>query len=103
MNAQQVNQFPVCTQNQEIYNPGGYDSYGNYIPGNVTVRSWNTACSQRQSQYPSYSYEGPCRPVPALLGALLGGGIGGALSRGDGRWWAVPVGAAVGGAVFGCN
>jgi hypothetical protein len=29
--------------------------------------------------------------------------VGAALSRGDGRYWAVPVGAAVGGAVFGCN
>jgi hypothetical protein len=31
--AQQVNQFAVCTQNQEVYRPGGYDRYGNYVPG----------------------------------------------------------------------
>ena len=30
--AQQVNNYAVCTQNQEVYRPGGYDRYGNYVP-----------------------------------------------------------------------
>ena len=37
-----------------------------------------------------------------IAGALLGGGIGGAVSRKEGRWWAVPLGA-VTGAAIGCQ
>ena len=31
-----------------------------------------------------------------MAGLLLGGGAGAALSRGDGRWWAIPLGAVLG-------
>ena len=37
-----------------------------------------------------------------IAGALLGGGLGGAVSRKEGRWWAVPLGA-VTGAAIGCQ
>ena len=37
-----------------------------------------------------------------VAGALLGGGAGAALSRGDGRWWAIPLGAVVGSGI-GCD
>jgi hypothetical protein len=37
------------------------------------------------------------------LGALLGGGVAASMSRGNGYYWSVPVGAAIGGAMFGCN
>ena len=37
-----------------------------------------------------------------IAGALLGGGLGGAISRKQGRWWAVPIGA-VTGAAIGCQ
>ena len=37
-----------------------------------------------------------------VIGGLLGGGIGGLISRGDGRWIAVPTGA-VAGALLGCQ
>ena len=37
-----------------------------------------------------------------IAGALLGGGAGAAMSRGDGRWWAIPLGAVVGSAI-GCD
>ena len=37
-----------------------------------------------------------------LIGGLLGGGIGATLSRGDGRWWAIPLGVASG-AMVGCH
>ena len=37
-----------------------------------------------------------------VAGALLGGGLGGAVSRKEGRWWAVPLGA-VTGAAIGCQ
>ena len=38
----------------------------------------------------------------AILGGILGGGAGAALSRGDGRWWAIPLGV-VTGSVIGCD
>ena len=31
-----------------------------------------------------------------IAGGLLGGGLAAAISRGDGRWWAIPLGAVVG-------
>ena len=37
-----------------------------------------------------------------IAGALLGGGAAAAMSRGDGRWWAIPLGAVVGSG-FGCD
>ena len=37
-----------------------------------------------------------------IAGALLGGGVGGAISRKEGRWWAIPLGA-VTGAAIGCQ
>ena len=37
-----------------------------------------------------------------VAGALLGGAAGAAMSRGDGRWWAIPIGAVVGSAI-GCD
>ena len=38
----------------------------------------------------------------SVLGGILGGGAGAALSRGDGRWWAIPLGI-VGGSMVGCQ
>ena len=38
----------------------------------------------------------------AVLGGIAGGGAGAALSRGDGRWWAIPLGF-VGGSMVGCQ
>lgn len=38
----------------------------------------------------------------AVLGGILGGGAGAAASRGDGRWWAIPLGI-VGGSMVGCQ
>mgnify|MGYP001166896026 CR=1 FL=1 len=37
-----------------------------------------------------------------VAGGLLGGGIAAAISRGDGRWWAIPTGI-VTGAMIGCD
>ncbi len=38
----------------------------------------------------------------AVLGGIGGAGAGAALSRGDGRWWAIPLGI-VGGSMVGCQ
>jgi len=37
-----------------------------------------------------------------IAGGLLGGAAGAVLSRGDGRWWAIPLGV-VGGSMIGCD
>ena len=37
-----------------------------------------------------------------IAGALLGGGAGAAMSQGDGRWWAIPLGAVLGSRI-GCE
>ena len=37
-----------------------------------------------------------------VAGAVLGGGLGAAMSKGDGRWWAIPIGAVVGSKI-GCD
>ena len=37
-----------------------------------------------------------------IAGGILGGAAGAAMSRGDGRWWAIPLGV-VGGSMIGCD
>ena len=37
-----------------------------------------------------------------IAGALIGGGAGAAMSKGDGRWWAIPLGAVLGSRI-GCE
>ena len=109
--AQQVNNYAVCTQNQEVYQPGGYDRFGNYVPGGVSVQTFNVPCNNiNQGWRPANQYYGNggyggryCNPTRSVLGALLGGGVAASMSRGDGYYWSVPVGAAIGGAMFGCN
>ena len=109
--AQQVNNYAVCTQNQEVYQPGGYDRYGNYVPGGVTVQTYNVPCNNVNQGYrPANQYYNNggyggryCNPTRSVLGALLGGGVAASMSRGNGYYWSVPVGAAIGGAMFGCN
>jgi len=121
--AQQVNEYLTCKKYRETYTPGFYDNYGRYVQGSVVTQEYRANCEtgkatgpaspapyqQTQYQQPyrpyynGYYNRGYCNPTQTALGALLGGGVGAALSRGDGRYWAVPVGAAVGGAIFGCN
>jgi hypothetical protein len=99
--AQQVNRFSVCTENREVYEPGGYDKYGNYVPGKIGIQTYNVPCGNTSPS--QYNRSNSCNPTKGLLGALLGGGIAASMSRGDGYKWSVPVGAAVGGAMIGCS
>ena len=91
---------------RETYVPGTYNS-----PGYVKKHSEKVRIPCR-GQYPSYGPQKVYRnytPSPdgnecgdgKLAGALVGGGAGAALSRGDGRWWAIPLGILVGSTV-GC-
>jgi hypothetical protein len=118
--AQQVNQFGVCTQYQEVYVPGGYDEYGNYYPGGVQTQSYNVPCNQvsggswngNQGYYGGGNgYYGRatnpnCNPTRTLLGAVLGGAIGRSMTstpnNRNNRGWATALGASLGGLAFVC-
>lgn len=117
--SQQVNEYQTCTRYRETYVPGYYDSYGNYVSGSVRTQSYRVPCGpvsyQQPVQQPQYYTPAPapapayynngvyCNPTRSALGALLGGGVAASMSQGNGYYWSVPVGAAIGGALFGCN
>jgi hypothetical protein len=94
VHAQQI-ETGLCRQ----YRPAYYDRYGNYVHGEAVVESYSVSCG---GSAPPRAYR-TCRPSQTFLGALLGGGVAASMSRGNGYAWSVPVGAAVGGYLFGCN
>ena len=84
-----------------------------YVPGTVDnpgyVRSWKETvefpCKRyHRSDEPSQStvtrtydeYDTNDCGDGKIAGGILGGGLAAAISRGDGRWWAIPLGAVVG-------
>ena len=87
-----------------------------YIPGTERdpgyVKSWKetvefpcnnnkaTIIRERSVEYREVD-ENDCSDGK-VAGALLGGAAGAAMSRGDGRWWAIPIGAVVGSKI-GCD
>jgi len=96
----------TCTRQEyrEEYIPGTARSPG-YINSwydSVEVPCWRN----RPSRPPIYQRE----PSPdgneciegSILGGIRGGGDTAAISQGDGRWWAIPLGV-VGGSVIGCD
>ena len=110
--AQQVTEFDVCTRVREVYVPGYYDSYGNFVSGSVRSERYKVPCGSTAAvvqqpvavQQPAYYGRGVyCNPTRSALGALLGAGVAASMSQGNGYLWSMPVGAAVGGAIFGCN
>lgn len=109
-----------CYKNVERYTPGYYDSYGTYHKGRVRTRRRRVPCDRYRGpvymphttpdSFPRYEEPNPnvgsadensC-VEGSVLGGILGGGAGAALSRGDGRWWAIPLGI-VGGSMVGCQ
>ncbi len=83
-----------------------------YIPGTRTNPGRIVRRDERVEVPCNNSYNGPAPTSSnvddnsclegSIIGALLGGGIGGAVSREEGRWVAVP-GGAVAGALIGCQ
>ena len=88
-----------------------------YIPGTARspgyINSWydtvEVPCWRNRPSRPSRpifqrepSPDGNECSEGAILGGILGGGAGAALSQGDGRWWAIPLGV-VAGSVVGCD
>ena len=102
-----------CYKYVEEYVPGYYNKFGRYVGGYVKSRKEKVPCwSINRPSYPD-RYEDPAPNVGggvddnscvegAVLGGILGGGAGAAASRGDGRWWAIPLGI-VGGSMLGCQ
>ena len=100
----------VCYRSEyrEEYVPGTADSPGYIKSWQDTIeypcRRYNRTRTPdnttRTRVYEEYD-ENDCTDGK-IAGALLGGGAGAALSRGEGRWWAIPLGAVVGSAI-GCD
>ena len=92
-----------------------YEYREEYVPGTSRSPGYVTShrekirvpCNNYTTGYrPSYtrtpSVDGNECSEGAILGGILGGGAGAALSQGDGRWWAIPLGI-VGGSMIGCD
>jgi len=121
-----------CREYQERYFPGGVDYYGNYVQGGVITQRNNIDC-QTGRVYSSTPYNGNqvyynnnnnnnngyynrgyygrpsnpnCNPTRTLLGAVLGGSIGRAMTstsnNRNNRGWATALGASIGGLAFSC-
>jgi len=90
-----------------------------YVPGNEDnpgyVRSWQETvefpCERNKASITrprrtvvekQYEVDDNDCTDGKIAGGLLGGGLGAALSRGDGRWWAIPTGI-VAGSMIGCD
>ena len=93
---------------KEEYIPGTSDSPG-------YVRSWNETieypCDNNRATITTpkrtvierqYEVDDNDCTDGKIAGGLLGGGFAAAISRGDGRWWAVPTGI-VAGSMIGCD
>lgn len=105
---QEVTDFPVCTNFRERYQEGGYDSYGNYIPGFVTTERYNLDCAKavtgssgRSRYYRGNPLNPSCNPTRTILTGTLGAGIGAAFNR-SARRYTIPIGAALFGLAYTC-
>ena len=111
-----------CFETYERWKNGWYDRHGYYRPGRYVVDTRPVPCpthyhhhtetviiKEKVVKQPQKNH----KPVAgktddnsciegSILGGIAGGGLGAALSRGDGRWWAIPTGI-VGGALVGCQ
>lgn len=98
--AQQVSVYDVCTRYREVYVPGYYDSYGNYVSGRVNTESYRVSCSGRVVEQ-STAYPTPVRRCYAAPLGTIAGGFAAykATSSVPNRWWSVPLGAVTGGLI----
>jgi hypothetical protein len=96
----QTREYGECTKIIETYVPGSTIN-GYYRRGYIKTQKVNVNCNPTSEYVPSQQDNNSCIEG-SVLGGILGGGIGAAASRGDGRWWAIPTGI-VGGALIGCQ
>ena len=95
------------TEYREEYIPGTADSPGYVQSFHETseVPCRYDADSLRNGGYTrktTIQYDNNDCTDGKIAGGLVGGGIGAAISRGDGRWWAIPLGAVIGSRI-GCE
>ena len=93
------------TEYREEYIPGSEDNPG-------YVKSWKETIeypcntpdrgTRRQVIERQYEVDDNDCTDGKVAGAILGGGVGAALSRDEGRWWAIPLGVVTGSAI-GCD
>ena len=95
------------TEYREEYIPGNADSPG-YVQSfheTIEVPCRHSEESLRRGGYTrktTIEFDNNDCSDGKIAGGLLGGGVGAALSRGDGRWWAIPLGAVLGSRI-GCE
>ena len=95
------------TEYREEYIPGNADNPG-YVQSfheTVEVPCRSADDSLRNGGYTrktTIEYDNNDCTDGKVAGAVLGGGLGAAVSRGDGRWWAIPLGAVLGSRI-GCE
>ena len=95
------------TEYREEYIPGNADSPG-YVQSfheTIEVPCEHSSESLRRGGYirkTTIQFDNNDCTDGKIAGGLLGGGLGAALSRDDGRWWAIPLGAVLGSRI-GCE
>ena len=95
------------TEYREEYIPGTADSPG-YVQSfheTIEVPCRSADDSLRTGGYTrktTIQYDNNDCSDGKIAGGLVGGGLGAAISRGDGRWWAIPLGAVLGSRI-GCE
>ena len=95
------------TEYREEYIPGNADSPG-YVQSfheTIQVPCRHSSDSLRNGGYTrktTIEYDNNDCTDGKVAGAVLGGGLAAAVSRGDGRWWAIPLGAVIGSKI-GCD
>ena len=95
------------TEYREDYIPGNADNPG-YVQSfheTVEVPCRSVDHSLRNGGYTrktTIEYDNNDCTDGKIAGGLVGGGVGAAISRGDGRWWAIPLGAVLGSRI-GCE
>lgn len=97
--AQQTTTYQVCTTYKEKYIPGGYDRYGNYQQGYVDTQSYQRPCGGSTS-YGRSSERSYQSCAATGVGAIVGAGVAGAISKSDAMPWSIPLGI-LGGAIVG--
>ena len=83
---------------KEEYVPGTKENPGYVTSSNEYIE---VPCERKKTEVQQKIDDNDCTDGK-IAGGLLGGGAGAAMSRGDGRWWAIPLGIVVGSKI-GCD